>query len=262
MDAVNILAIVKMVPDVVEELEVAPDGKSLALEFLRLIVNERDDHALEQALLLKEARGGTVTVVALDVPDIDDVLYTALAKGADRAVKVAAADRGLTTRAATSLLASALPAVPGLLPADLIFVGCQATDDLDALGAAMLAERLGLPYLGLVSHVELGESGRVAGVAKEYAGGVHGEFEVTLPAVLGIQAAEKPPRYVPVAKVRAAMKERQIEVFPAAASAEPSPLEVLEMTKPEVRGHAEMLKGSPEEIAAKVCELLAERGLL
>ncbi len=88
MSAVDIVAILKMVRNVVEELEVAADRKSLDLEYLRLIVNEWDEHALEPALLLKEGLGGTVTAVALDAPDIDDVRFTALAKGADKAVAV------------------------------------------------------------------------------------------------------------------------------------------------------------------------------
>ena len=48
-------------------------------------------------------------------------------------------------------------------------------------------------------------------VTKEFAGGLRGEFALPLPAVLGIQSAEKPPRYVPIAKVRAAMKSAKIE---------------------------------------------------
>ena len=50
----KILVLMKMVPDIVEELEVAGDGTSLDQEFLRFIVNERDEYALEQALLLKD----------------------------------------------------------------------------------------------------------------------------------------------------------------------------------------------------------------
>jgi electron transfer flavoprotein beta subunit len=259
---VNIVAILKMVPDVVEELEVAEDGKSLDLEYLRLMVNERDEHALEQALLLKEHLGGTVTVVGLDGPEVDDVFFTALAKGADRAVKVTDVEEGLTTRGVASILAEALPAIPDLLPADLILTGCQAIDDLDAQTAALLAQRLGLPYLGVVSQVQVDTSAGVATVAKEYPGGVRGEFEIALPAVLGIQAAEKPPRYVPVAKVRAAMKEREVETVPASAGPAPALVEILEMTKPEAAGQAEMIEGTPEDIAAKLCEILAERGLL
>jgi electron transfer flavoprotein beta subunit len=256
----KILAVLKMVPDVVEELEIGEDGKSLDLEFLRLIVNERDEHALEEALLLKEQHGGTVTAVALDAPDIDDVLFTALAKGADRAVKITDAGESLSTRAAAALLAKALPAVPDLMPVDLVLLGCSATDDLDGQSAAVLAHALGLPYVGVVSQVQA-DAGRLR-VMKEFPGGVLGEFETTVPAVIGVQAAEKPPRYVPVAKVRAAMKSGGIDEVAADGPADVAPLEVLQMTKPEASGQAEMLEGSPEELAAKVGELLTERGML
>jgi electron transfer flavoprotein beta subunit len=260
----NIVVLLKMVPDVVEELEVAADGRSLDLEFLRLIVNERDDHAVEEAVLLKEKHGGQVTAVALDAPEVDDTLFTALAKGADRAVKITGVEPGLSTAAAASLLAQVLPTVPNLLPADLILTGCQAIDDLDGMVAPLLAHRLDRAYVGIVTHVDVDASGKKALVVKECAGGVHSEFEVALPALLGIQAAEKPPRYVPVAKVRAAMKSRPIEstAIPTMADAGPPLVQVLQLAKPEATEHAEMLEGSPENMAAKVCEILAERGVL
>lgn len=258
----NTLVLMKMVPDIVEELEVGPDGKSLDLESLRLIVSERDDHALEQALLLKERRGGSVTAIAIESPDIDDVLFTALAKGSDRAVKVAGAASPLATSEAATLLARILPDVPNLMPVDLILTGCQAIDDLDGLLAPFLAERLRIPYLGVVTGVDAETGQGRATVFKEYAGGVRGEYAISLPAVLGIQAAEKPPRYVPVAKVRATMKSRTIDTVPAPARDETSQLEILEMTKPEATGRAEMLEGSPEEVASKVADLLSARGLV
>lgn len=256
----RMLVLLKMVPDVVEELEVAPDGRSLDTEFLRLTVGERDDHALEEALLLKERYGGGVTVLALDAPEMDDALFTALAKGADRAVKVSDGGAGLNTCATASLFAQALSAVPGLWPADLILTGCQAIDDLDGLLAPLLAHELKLPYLGLVTRVEVC-GGKVA-LLKEYAGGVRGEFEVPLPAVLGIQAAERPPRYVPVARVRAAMRSQKIEAVPCAGGAATAAVEVLRLAKPAVTEHGEMLEGTPEEVAGKVREVLAGRGLL
>jgi electron transfer flavoprotein beta subunit len=258
----NTLVLMKMVPDIVEELEVGPDGKSLDLESLRLIVSERDDHALEQALLLKERRGGSITTMAIESPDIDDVLFTALAKGSDRAVKMVGAELPLTTSEAAALLARVLPDVPNLMPVDLILTGCQAIDDLDGLLAPILAEQLRIPYLGVVTGVDAETGQGRATVFKEYAGGVRGEYAVSLPAVLGIQAAEKPPRYVPVAKVRATMKSRTIDTVPAPAGDEPSQLEILRMTKPEATGRAEMLEGSPEEVASKVADMLSARGLL
>jgi electron transfer flavoprotein beta subunit len=257
----NILVLMKMVPDIVEELEIAADGKSLDLEATRPIVSERDDHALEQALLLKERSGGSVTVLAFESRDVDEVLFTALAKGADRAVKVSAGEEPLSTAEAAALMARVLPGVPNLMPADLILTGCQGIDDLDGVTGPYLAERLGTPYLGIVTGVETKEAGR-ATVSKEFAGGSRGQYTICLPAVLGVQAAEKPPRYVPVAKVRAAMKSRTIECVSAPAKEEISQLAVGAMTKPQTAGHAEMLEGSPEEIASKLVEMLSARGLV
>jgi electron transfer flavoprotein beta subunit len=257
---VNILVLLKMVPDVVEELEVGADGKSLNADFLRLNLNERDNHALEEALLLKDRYGGKVTALALDAPEIDDVLFTALAKGADSAIKATGAEPVLGTEAVVGRLARGLAS---LLPVDLIITGCQAIDDLDGMVAPLVAHHLKLPYLGLVARVEVDAAANRAVVTKEFSGGVRGEFEVGLPAVLGIQAAEKPPRYVPVAKVRAAMKSAKVDTLdlPSAEGGAPA-IEVLAMAKPEAAGHAEMLEGSPEEVAGKVCEILATRGLV
>ncbi|HVO36495.1 MAG TPA: hypothetical protein VMT21_13060 [Gemmatimonadales bacterium] len=257
----NILVLMKMVPDIVEELEIAPDGKSLDVEAVRPIVSERDDHALEQALLLKDKSGGTVTVLAIESRDVDEVLFTALAKGADRAIKVAAGEAIFTAAEAAALLARVLPAVPNLMPVQLVVTGCQAIDDLDGVVAPALAERLKLPYLGIVTGVEAEADGSRAIVFKEYAGGTRGRYSVCLPAVLGVQAAPKPPRYVPVAKVRAAMKSRTLECVEAPAQEERSLLEIVSMTKPQAAGRAEMLEGSPEEVASKVAEILSSRGL-
>jgi electron transfer flavoprotein beta subunit len=260
----NTLVLMKMVPDVVEEMEVAADGKALDTEFLRLILSESDDHALEEALLLKERRGGTVTVLAVESPEVDDALFTSLAKGADRAFKVTAGDAGPTTRAAAHILAGIIREGHGIAPPDLILTGTQAIDDLDGQIAPMVAQELGLPYLGIVTQVSLADDGKTISAVKEYPGSIRGEFEITLPAALGIQAAEKPPRYVPVAKVRAAMKSQKIEEIAVATLADGGVAlaGVVAMSKPAVAGQAEMLDGTPEEVSGKICAILAGRGLL
>ncbi len=258
----KILVLMKMVPDIVEELEVAGDGTSLDQEYLRFIVNERDDYALEQALLLKDRLQASVTVVAPEAPEVDDVLHTARAKGADRVIKVSGISATGGTRSTAAALAATLPGIPGVLPADLVLGGCQAIDDLDGFAAPLLAEALGLPYLGLVSRITVDPGAGTAVVAKEYAGGVMGRFEVALPAFLGIQGCEKPPRYVPIAKVRAAMTAGGIEAVGAVTGPAVTPLEVTAMAKPEATGHAEMLQGSVRDVAERVADILAARGLL
>jgi electron transfer flavoprotein beta subunit len=255
----RIVVLMRMVPDVVEELEVAPDGVSLDTEFMRMIVNERDDHALEQALLLKERHEGAVVVLAVDAPEVDDVLFTALAKGADRALKVTGLAAG-GTRAMAAALLEAIRSMPE--PADLILTGCQAIDDLDGFVGPLVARAMDLPYAGLVNRVEVAGGGGTATITKEYAGGVLGRFEVSLPAVIGMQGAERPPRYVPIAKVRAAMSAGGIEETPGGESGTAPAIEVLELAPPEAGGTAEMLTGSVDDVAAALADILAERGLV
>jgi electron transfer flavoprotein beta subunit len=255
----NIAVVLKMVPDVVEELELTADGARLDPDALRMILSESDDHALEQALLLKEREGGHVTVAALDAPDVDDALFTALAKGADRAVKVEGEADGLDVAGATTALAGCLASLTP--PPDLVLTGTQAIDDLRGLAGPWLAHLLGRPFVGIVTSVAHAAGGDHVTVLKEYPSSVRGEIDVALPAVLGIQAAEKPPRYVPVAKVRAVTKTQRIEAIAAAAAPPASLVEIVQMAKPEAAGHAEMLAEDPETAAAQLLEILTARGL-
>ena len=259
----HILVLLKMVPDVVEELEIASDRRALDLDSLRMILSESDDHALEQALLLKEHHGGKVTVLALDAPEVDDALFTAAAKGVDRVMKVVGMDAGFTTRQAALYFSQMVADGSGILPVDLILTGVQAIDDLDGLVAPLVADALHIPFLGIITGISLDASGSMAHAIKEFPGGVRGEFEIKLPAVLGIQAAEKPPRYVPVAKVRAAMKSIKIECAPLPTLADGGwpAVSVVEMKHNEPPGHAEMLEGTPDQVSDKVCGILAGRGV-
>ena len=84
----KIVVTIKFVPDLVEELSIDPGGAALDSTWLRLIINEFDDHAIEQAILLKEHGGGTVTIAAADAEGIDDILFASAAKGADQLIKL------------------------------------------------------------------------------------------------------------------------------------------------------------------------------
>ncbi|MFQ5892198.1 MAG: electron transfer flavoprotein subunit beta, partial [Candidatus Methanofastidiosia archaeon] len=126
--------------------------------------------------------------------------------------------------------------------------------------APFLASFLKLSYLGVITEVSFDEESQTLSLVKEFAGGLRGEFEAPLPAILGIQAAEKPPRYVPVAKIRGAMRSAKIESL--SLDVEPVfNLEVKKMYKPIVK-RAEIIEGSPEEVAAKIYEILAKCGVL
>jgi len=252
----NIIVLAKLVPDLVDELTIDPSGVALDLTFARWIVNELDDHAIEQGILLKERHGGNVTILAPDLDGADDVLFTAAAKGADRLIKL----RGDFITANNHALARVVAAVVKELGADLVLTGVQAHNDLDGSVGPMLAECLGMPYVGYISGVSIGDGKSL--VRKEYPGGLIAEMEVTNPAVLGIQAAEQPPRYVAVSKVRQAMKDAHIDerdVSDLDLGGGPS---VGRMYQPEAASQAEMISGSPDEVADKLVGIFKELGVL
>lgn len=254
----NTVVLIKFVPDLVEDLEIDSQSGLLDRSFLRLMPNELDDHALEQALLLKERHGGTVTVITVDTGDVDETLYTAAAKGADKVIKITGEgfDQGITNQALAAIFQAALKQTP----CDLILTGTQGVDDLDGFVGALLAERMGLPYVGYITRVEAQNGAVVA--RKEYPGGLNADIEIRKPAVLGIQAAEKPPRYVVTSKVMEAMKSVMIEEIEAAEVPSGSALPVSRMSVPETGAHAEMIEGSVEDVAETVANRLREQGVL
>jgi electron transfer flavoprotein beta subunit len=109
--------------------------------------------------------------------------------------------------------------------------------------------------------VALDPSGSRATVRKEFPGGRLAVFEVPLPAVLGIQSAEQPPRYVPVSKVTQAKRALQPKELagpgPAVAA-----VTVRRLRKPEPTARAEMVPGDAGQVADWIVRLLRERGLV
>ncbi|GAB4319348.1 MAG: electron transfer flavoprotein subunit beta/FixA family protein [Candidatus Sumerlaeia bacterium] len=257
----NFIVLLKMTPDVVEELEIADDGRRLDPTSLRMILSEWCGHALEQAVLLKERHGGTITVVALQAPEVEEALFTAAALGAGRLMCVEGDFSCCGGPAEARVLAEVLRDRGAITPDSLILTGSQAIDDLEGEMGAHLAHLLDLPYLGVITGVTLQPENNKVIVLKEFAGGLRGRFALPLPAVLGIQAAERPPRYVPVAKVMAARKTAKIETVTAAAAAAPT-VDVARLFKPEAAGRARMLDGPPEDAARRLAGILAEQGLI
>jgi len=253
----NTLVIMKMVPDTVEELEVDDTNKKLDEQFLRLIPAEQDEHALEQSLLIKEKLGGSVTVLTLDLPGCDDVLFSALAKGATKAIKISHSLETVDTSKLSKVYSSILPN----MQFDIVLTGTQAIDDLDGEVGALLASRLDLPYVGVAINVQPDPSNNIVEIIKELGGGLQASFESPIPLVVGVQSAEKPPRYVPLMKVRKAMKTMKLEAMDAPAVAPEEKLEIVKLYKPEVADKATMLTGSPEELAGQLIKIFKDKGV-
>lgn len=252
---------VRTVPDPVEELEPDPDGTDIDREWTEFFLNEFDEHAIEEAVLLKERRDedDTITVVALDdgLADVDQLLYSAAAKGVDRLVRITNVPPGTSTSGAASLFGRFLDGQDF----DAVFTGVQSAEDRVGQLAGMLGHDLDVPHVSVITGVVV--EGDELVVEKEFSGGVTATYAVETPAVLGIQAASEAPRYVPISQIRRAMRGADIE----AVDADELDVEieagsqVVGLHEPESTEEAEMLSGTPEETAAAIIDVLAERGL-
>lgn len=255
----KIVVPMKQTVDLVEELELNDEGTDVEREYLKFVSNEWDEQALEEALLLKEQAGASVTVVGLDEVDVDTTLYAALAKGADRAVKLGGDfSEGITSHQRAAILAEFL----GSTEFDLVLIGVQSPEDLDGQTGVLLANLLGVPHASVVNGVEPLDGGELK-ISQEFGAGVVHELALTPPAVIGIQAARQAPRYAPITRVRQAMQAGGLEE--AAASAGDGPgagITVRRLFAPESTSHAEMLDGDADAIAGRIVELIRERGLV
>jgi len=252
----HIVVPLKQSPDLVEELEINSDATDIDRDAVKLQLSEWDDQALEEALCLKESAGATVTVVTTDGGEADSILFTALAKGADRAVKLTG---DFPARLDHHALAHILAGVAKQLAADIVLTGVQSVEDLDGQVPVLLAAMLGWPHVSVVTGVEI--AGGEATLKQEYSGGVMAELAVKLPAVVGIQAARQAPRYAPVSKVRQIQKSAKLEEIAVEVPSSDTGITVRRVFKPEAAGHAEILDGEPAEVADKLVAILKDRGL-
>jgi len=261
----DVIVCVKHVPETAEaEIVVDESGKGIRTEDLVFAINEWDDYALEEAVLLKERLGGSVTVVTVGSEEVDDTLRKCLARGADRAIRLTdKAFEGSDAYAIAKILHKAIKD----LPFNLILTGAQAGDDGYAQVGVVLAELLGIPHTTMVKKIELKEG--FAKVNRELEGGLEEVVEVKLPAVLAIQTGINEPRYVSIMGIRKA-REKEIKVLglrdlglrEEEVGEFGSWITVEKMFIPPVEKEAEILTGGLDEIAAKVVETLRARGLV
>src|SRR5690348_9672740 len=140
----NIVVLVKQVPDSGTERSLRADDKTVERDSASLVINEMDEYAIEEALKVKEAVGGTVTVLTMGPDKATESIRKALSMGPDGAVHVNdAALHGSDALATSKVLAKALEG----LEWDLVISGAEATDGRAASMAAMLSERLGVAGL-------------------------------------------------------------------------------------------------------------------
>jgi electron transfer flavoprotein beta subunit len=253
---VKIVVCCKAVPGVVTEAKIAPDGKSVQYRGEFLVMNECDESALEEAIALKRAHGGEVTVLTMGPITALDILYLALAKGADRAVRIDAQTQD--PQCAGIVLSAALKK----LDYDLVLTGAQSRDTLAGQVGIATAERLGLPFAYAVVDVQAGKSGVVM-VRKELGGGRYARVELLLPALLCVQTGIQPLTYVPPARMMRA-RQQPVRSFSLAelglelAQLIPRGYRFVDIFQPRRTSRVEFLQGSVEELATTLLSKIKE----
>lgn len=254
----NILVCVKQVPDA-KDVRLDPKTNTLAREGVDSIMNPYDRHALEEAVAIREQRGGTVTVLTMGPPQAEAVLREAIACGADEGVLVSdRAFAGADTWATAYTLAMAVRTLGSI---DLIFCGKQAIDGDTAQVGPGLACRLAWPYATCIQKTR-----QVSDSAIEVERMMDDGFDVLrlpLPALLTVVKDINEPR-VPSLKGKMRAKKAEIKQLSAAdIGADPqciglagSPTQVVRVFSPEPRGDRKIFAGSVDDQVDQLIECL------
>jgi electron transfer flavoprotein beta subunit len=137
---------VKQVPDTANvTVDAMKDDGTVNRAALPAIFNPEDLHALETALEIRDAHGGTVTAISMGPPKAADVLRACLYRGADRAILLTDRRAAASDTLATSYILS--QAVQTVGPYDFVFCGRQAIDGDTAQVGPQIAEKLGIPQV-------------------------------------------------------------------------------------------------------------------
>jgi len=198
---VNIVVLVKQVPDTWAERKLSALDKTLDRESVDAVINEIDEYAVEEALRLKEAHGGEVTVLTMGPERAVESIRKALSMGVDKAVHLTDPALHGSCAPQTSLaLAKAL----GTLDYDLVICGAEAVDARVSAMGALLAERLGLPQLTRARKVTV--EGSTVRIERQTENG-YDVVEASLPAVISVVEKINDPRYPSFKGIMAAKKK-------------------------------------------------------
>jgi electron transfer flavoprotein beta subunit len=256
--AMKVLVPAKQVAGLREDFVLA-GAERPAPEALEWGLNESDEHALETALLLVESSGGGELVVASVGPaQAEAGLRACLAKGATRAVRV----WGDSLSDADALgVAEVLAALAAREQPDLIVCGVQSSDTAAGATPAALAGLLDLPRVVAVGAARREDDQLV--VERELEGGAVEVLRIGLPALLSVQSAPGRPRQANLRAIKHARSAAVETLLPEELGLDEARLRealgarLVRLSEPARGTGAQMLDGTPVQIAARIAEIIA-----
>lgn len=257
------LVCLKHVPDTTE-VRFDPASGELKARQAPTKINDYDRHALEAAVLLREAMGGEVLVGCIGPAEASKTLKEAVACGADGAVLVTGPWATDLDAAAFAELLSALVRREG--PFDLVIGGDVSEDGYHSLVPGLVAAALGLPFVRGVSGIDVGDG--TLDVAR-LCGDVEETYRVALPAVLSVTRVLNRPRTattlqvmkVPMSKVRS-LSAGELGVDEATLAPERAATRVVDIRPAARTRRNEILSGEPDEVVAALLGSLESAGVL
>lgn len=254
----KVLVTVAEVGTVEDDFEI--DGTAIDERYLEYDLNEWDDYAIEEAVQLgEEGLADEVVTVTIGPERSEETIRMALAKGADRAIRVwDSSFEGLLDVAAKTEI---LRAVVAEEEPDLVLGGVQTGDAMFGATGVSLAAAIDYPWAAVVNDLEF--DGESASVHRELEGGVEELTDVETPAVLTIQTGINEPRYASLRGIRQA-QSKEIAVQTLAdlgLDGLDSELRLTEMYEPEVESDATVFEGSAEDTAVQLAGVLREKGV-
>ncbi len=252
----NIVVCVKQIIDTEAVIELNFEGE-VSREGQTLVIDPYSEFAVERAVQLKEAEGGTVTLLCMGSQDCLSAVRHGLAMGADGAILVE--DDAWATRDAAAC-AAALAAVAKTLDADLIMGGWKSGDTASAQVMGRVAALLGLPLANMATSLEV--EGPLVRVRCEVDDGVE-VLTMPLPAVVAAQQGLAEPRYPSVRDVMQARRKKIDTCLLAdlGIDLDAPALRGLSVVTRELKGErsgGRIVEGTPAEAASETVRLLAE----
>lgn len=251
----EIVVLVKQVPDTESLIEIAGDGVSIKKQDIKWVMNPYDEIAVEEALQIREAQGGTVTIISMGGQKAVETIRTALAMGADKGIHINdPAAEGSDALATAKILAAAVKEIPF----ELIIAGHRAVDEDNYQVAAGVAELLDIPQISMVVKAELLD-GKIK-CQRTIEGGTV-TVEASLPALFTTQRGLNEPRYASLPGIMKAKKKpvdvkttADLGIDAASVGAGNRKVKIKTLNFPPQRQAVKMIEG--ESAQAKAAELV------
>lgn len=252
----NTFVFIKRVPDTESKIRIDHENNCIIEEGLNFVMSPFDEYAVEEALQIREAKGGSVTVFSVGPEEAQVTLKKALAMGADEAVLIRddapeSYDGLRTARIIVETLKQKYPEY------SLLLFGKQSTGADNAQVPAMVAEMLGLPQVNVATRLELEGNG---GSALREIEGASERITFSLPAVVSAQKGLNEPRYETLKGIMMA-KRKQIPVIPVAelglTEEQLAPqLTLVRMESPPAREAGKIIEEEAAEAARQLVDFL------